>query len=348
MNILAIETSCDETAICYLSARKNGASVDFSVPANVTRTQVEHAEFGGVFPALAKREHIKNLPVILDRIMDGREKPDCICVTNGPGLEPALWTGIVFAKELGEKWGVPVVPVNHMEGHILSVLVPPLPAGATFSFKDDIRFPALALLISGGHTELVLADSIGDYRIIGKTRDDAVGEAFDKVARLLGLAYPGGPRIAELARRFSGNEPVGLPRPMIHSKDYDFSFSGIKTAVLYMVRERSPLSEDLKAAIAHEFQESAAEVLAKKTARAVEEFGIRTVVIGGGVAANERIVAEITKTVQSAFPETGIMAPTRELSGDNALMIAIAGYFKVQKNPDADYGDIRAEGNLSL
>ena len=257
MNILAIETSCDETSLSYISANETELGTRFQVFSTITNSQINlHQEFGGVFPALAKREHQKNLPIILEQIMQEREIPDYICVTSGPGLEPALWCGIVFAKELGEKWNIPVVPVNHMEGHILSVLVPGSPLlpgeglGVRFEFKNsDLKFPALALLISGGHTELVVVKNIGDYSIIGRTRDDAVGEAFDKVARMLGIPYPGGPEVSKLAAQVrtnltrspngahpllegEGSTPV-FPRPMMHTKDFDFSFSGLKTAVLY-------------------------------------------------------------------------------------------------------------------
>jgi N6-L-threonylcarbamoyladenine synthase len=258
MRILAIETSCDETAICLLQAEPTIANsmsttssdVQFTVIRNITHTQLEHQEFGGVFPVVAKREHQKHLPLILEKIMEGQTPPDVICVTNGPGLEPALWCGIVFAKELGAKWNIPVVPVNHMEGHILSVLAPALPtsdsgtgASATFTFtENDLALPMIALLISGGHTELVSSSEIGSYQLIGRTKDDAVGEAFDKVARMMNLPYPGGPEISKLAdayKKMMAENPATtleqptFPRPMIHSKDFDFSFSGLKTAVLY-------------------------------------------------------------------------------------------------------------------
>ena len=404
MRILAIETSCDETAICLLEATKTPTGVEFCVINNIT--QMEHVEFGGVFPAVAKREHQINLPIILDQIMtplrpsatspykgEDSAPVDYICVTNGPGLEPALWCGITFAKELGEKWNIPVIPVNHMEGHILSVLVPPSSdslreppsplrgEGSKFFFENTLQFPALALLISGGHTELVLVNNIGDYKIIGKTRDDAVGEAFDKVARMMNLPYPGGPQISKLAEQYSlrsataeslplkegDSEPVVFPRPMIHTKDYDFSFSGLKTAVLYYIRELEArisssyqeevsrgsasdggVSDQDKQEIAHEFQNAVTDVLIKKTTRAIEEFGVQTLIIGGGVAANTFIIKSFQEKLTSDFPHVALHTPTRELTGDNALMIALAGYFKIQKNPDADYGDIRAVGNLSL
>lgn len=370
MKILAIETSCDETAICYIEAIPTDTGTEFTVHKNITHTQLEHKEFGGVFPMVAKREHQINLPIILDQIMQGREIPDYICVTNGPGLEPALWCGIVFAKELGAKWNIPVIPVNHMEGHILSVLVPSIPHNETvmsplpsFSYTTDaLAFPALALLISGGHTELVLARTIGDYEIIGKTKDDAVGEAFDKVARMMGLPYPGGPEIARLAKQYlspvsqaehTPNAPT-FPRPMIHTKDFDFSFSGLKTAVLYHMQklhsenENGALTNEQQMAIAHEFQEAAAEVLAKKTKKAIEQYGAQTLIIGGGVAANERIIGTLQQMVSDSFPETVFMAPAKSLTGDNALMIALAGYFKIQKNLDTQYPEIVAVGSLSF
>ena len=371
MRILAIETSCDETAICLLEATETPTGVEFCVINNITHTQLEHVEFGGVFPAIAKREHLINLPIILDQIMKDQEKPDVICVTNGPGLEPALWCGIVFAKELSEKWNIPVVPVNHMEGHILSVLVPNISDNKNFSFENNIQFPALALLISGGHTELVLVNNIGDYKIIGKTRDDAVGEAFDKVGRMMNLPYPGGPEISKLADQFSGEKKLELPRPMIHTKDYDFSFSGLKTAVLYHIQNLTRLPDgshpllqgegltlEQKQEIAHEFQHAVADVLIKKTNKAIEEFGIQTLIIGGGVAANKFIIDSLQTKIEQDFSDVKLFVPTKGLTGDNALMIALAGFFKISrfakatqdaaKNPDADYGDIKAVGNLSL
>ena len=382
MKILAIETSCDETAICLLEAEprttETGTTVAFTVLNNITHTQLEHQEFGGVFPAIAKREHQKNLPLILEKIMDGQTPPDYICVTNGPGLEPALWCGIVFAKELGAQWNIPVIPVNHMEGHILSVIAPQLgthnttantvtTTAQTFSFNaSDLAFPIIALLISGGHTELVSSTEMGSYQLIGKTKDDAVGEAFDKVARMMNLPYPGGPEIAKLADQYSVQSPAledaalettvletpTFPRPMMHSKDFDFSFSGLKTAVLYYLQDLKErgveITKSIQSAIAYEFQEAAAEVLAHKTKKALIEYGAETLVIGGGVAANKRIVGALETMTTKDFPHIAVKAPTRALTGDNALMIALAGYFKIQKNPDTQYPDIVAVGNLTL
>lgn len=393
MKILAIETSCDETAISILNCAETGTGIDFSVLGNVVHSQVDiHREFGGVFPAMAKREHQKNLvPVLLktlginpvevpdlenteittilekeselleqfNQYILSMEKPniDVICVTSGPGLEPALWVGISFAKALGTLWNVPVVPVNHMEGHILSVLVPEN-ISDTFTFSSNtFALPALALLISGGHTEMVLVKNIGDYELIGKTRDDAVGEAFDKVARILGLPYPGGPEVSKLALQHDKTaiSSIILPRPMIHSKDYDFSFSGLKTAVLYATRDIKELNngtipENLKSEIAYEFQEAAAEVITKKTKSAIHDLGIQTLIVGGGVSANGRIKQTLRDTISEIIPAEQIYFPTRELTGDNALMIALAGYFKYKKSPNdfQNSENIQANGNLRL
>lgn len=350
MKILSIETSCDETAISLFQVTETESGTHFKVLANITHSQVDvHRAYGGVFPKLAKREHQINLPIVLEQIMQDQEIPDYICVTSGPGLEPALWTGITFAIELGQKWNIPVVPVNHMEGHILSVLVPEINGSDFIVPKDLFEFPALALLISGGHTELVLAKNIGDYAIIGKTRDDAVGEAFDKVARILGLQYPGGPEISKLAAQYINQEKPDFPRPMIHSKDYDFSFSGLKTAVLYYTQSLpQPLSDEQKIAVSYEFQEAATEVITKKTKQAVLDLGIQTLIVGGGVSANTRIKESLIKQISEILPAENIHFPVRELTGDNALMIGLAGYFKIKKAPDAVYTDIRAEGNLKL
>lgn len=392
MNILAIETSCDETAISFFTATETNSGVDFEILSNITHSQVDmHVQYGGVFPQLAKREHGKNLVPILLKTLNlepqennsiepkpeitatlerepelltqfntyllSLQKPDIdvICVTSGPGLEPALWVGISFAKALGKLWNIPVVPVNHMEGHILSVLVPENNS-VNFSVQHELfPFPALALLISGGHTEMVLVRNIGDYEIIGKTRDDAVGEAFDKVARILGLPYPGGPEVSKMALQHDKtmDSSITLPRPMIHSKDYNFSFSGLKTAVLYTVRDiklanSDTIPDNLKSEIAFEFQEAAAEVITKKTCDAIRDFGVQTLIVGGGVSANHRIKELLKQKVSEIIEPDHIHFPVRELTGDNALMIGLAGYFKYKKNPDSDYQDFKAEGNLSF
>jgi N6-L-threonylcarbamoyladenine synthase len=329
----------------------------------------------------------------LKKFFDGRKKPavDFIAVTSGPGLEPALWVGISFARALGVLWNIPVLPVNHMEGHIASVLL-----NKTNEFKmqkskckiekqeektetkskiqTEIKFPAVALLISGGHTELVKIAGWGKYKIIGQTRDDAVGEAFDKVARMLGLPYPGGPeisRLAEIARTENLPKVAKLPRPMMHSNDFDFSFSGLKTAVLYWIRDHGelserpaadvalpsgsglidsvPMSQHFIADIAREFEDAVVEVLVRKTESAVEETNAKTLVVAGGVISNKKLREEFENFSQK-YPGLSVRIPLREMTTDNSLMIAIAGFVDVTQNPELllDQKTIIANGNLRL
>ncbi len=376
MKILAIETSCDETAIAVIEVKQEGKQpvcagrAKFKILGNEVSSQIAiHIPYGGVFPAIAKREHIKNLPLILERVLKQAkikiEKVDAIAVTTGPGLEPALWTGIVFAKELSKKYKIPVVPVNHMEGHLFSIFPK---KGKTFTVDiNKAMFPMLSLLVSGGHTELVLVKDGMKYKKIGQTRDDAAGEAFDKVARMLGLPYPGGPEVSKMAaneradRKNMTSDDIALPRPMIHSKDYDFSFSGLKTAVLYLIRdlkEKNPKVLDdinIKQKIAREFEDAVIETLVYKTIKAIKEHKIKTLIVGGGVSANtylqEQMLKEIKKLKQSKVLPYSVKVhfPSKSLTGDNALMIAIAGYYQYKnKKQGSRLSSIKAKGNLSL
>ena len=299
-----------------------------------------------------------------------KPKIDAIAVTYGPGLEPALWVGINFARALSLWWDLPLIPVNHMEGHLLSSLASEEKAQSSKSKvqkNTKIQFPAVALLASGGHTEIVLVKDWLKYKVIGRTRDDAVGEAFDKVARLLGLPYPGGPEISRLAEKFelrhqvskfnvevgppkrrSGSSIYKLPRPMINSGDFDFSFSGLKTAVLYLVKKIEPLSDNDKIAIAHEFQNAALDVLLAKSFAAMEKFQAKTLIVGGGVIANRLLQARLSNESSAKFPAARLLLPSRELSTDNATMIGIAAYFRSLKKTFRVNPKIKAEGNLSL
>jgi N6-L-threonylcarbamoyladenine synthase len=390
MTILAIETSCDETAISIVEAEGGKNRPKFKVLAHLISSQIKlHAEWGGVVPSLAKREHAKNiLPLLLEgltaagllsesrervnltietatqlRTMLEREpelldlflqtipnikppKIDLIAVTQGPGLEPALWVGINLAKALSYVWGIPVLPINHMEGHILSPLVS---AEVGKAKSKSIAFPALSLLISGGHTELVLSKDWLDYTVIGQTRDDAVGEAFDKVARILGLPYPGGPEISRMAELASGHPPEKLPRPMINSNDFDFSFSGLKTAVLYLVKRLAPIDQITRVEIAREFQQAVIDVLLAKTLKAIDKYQPQTLIIGGGVVANTKLRERFTKVMSEHYSGVTLLTPEPALSTDNATMIAIAGYFRAKlATPAYVAGDFAAHGTLPL
>jgi N6-L-threonylcarbamoyladenine synthase len=385
MKLLAIETSCDDTSVALLTMDAY-VSAHVDVLFHQTSSQTElHTQFGGVFPAMAKREHKKNIIPLLEKALamipkkgeELREVPgsvfeplcsheeeiveplrdlllktpipdiDAICVTTGPGLEMTLWVGINTAKALSLAWNIPLIPINHMEGHLVSALLEG--DNSRYNLKT-ILFPALALLVSGAHTELVLVKEIGSYEVLGSTRDDAAGEAFDKVARLLGLPYPGGPEISRLAALHAEDPKVSIPpfpRPMLQSHDYDFSFSGLKTAVRYFLSERE-VTEELKQAVAYEFQNAVVDVLVNKTQSALDEFGISALVVGGGVAQNAHLQSKLKELATER--KTELLLPIKEVTNDNALMIALAGYFKHIKNPNLVYtlDEIRANGNLSL
>lgn len=347
MRILAIETSCDETGFALVEGQKTPRGFAFTVVKSALLSQaLLHSPYGGVYPNLAKREHLKNLPILFEQFKG--EVFNAIAVTHGPGLEPALWTGIEFAKKLAAEHGVPLLPVNHMEGHLLSSLV-------QNGKLEDVKLPVLALLISGGHTEFVLMKNWFEYEILGQTLDDAVGEAFDKVARMLGLAYPGGPEISKLAEHARREqEPifVSLPRPMIGTNNCDVSFSGLKTAVLYALRDKGGIqklsAEDI-AGFAREFEDAVTDVLVHKTKRALEESGAQTFVIGGGVAANSHIRKTLQTMVAEKFNEVEMRLPELSITGDNAIMIAEAALARALSGiRDANGEDIAAKGNLSI
>jgi len=344
VKLLGIETSCDETAIAVVEANGDLESASFELLGSAIHSQIEmHREYGGVYPNLAKREHIKNLPIVLEEALKKAsvemEEIDQIAVTVGPGLEPALWTGITFAKELSEKYNKPLIPTNHMEGHIASVLLA----------NSKLEFPAIALLISGGHTELVVLNGWKDKKIIGQTKDDAVGEAFDKVARMLGLPYPGGPeisRLAEEAREKKMDEfNVKFPRPMLHSKDYDFSFSGLKTSVLYYIKKHGEITPEHRQEIAREFEDAVVEVLVAKSKKAIEEFNPKTFIIGGGVIANKKIKESFEALVREEYPNIKLLIPGKSLTTDNAVMISIAGYLSLLSGEKLE---LKAQGNLKI
>lgn len=365
MKILAIETSCDETAIALVEADGELKRPNFKILENLVASQIAiHRPFGGVVPNLAKREHTKNLPVLFGKIfgISNFQFPifnqfsksqllklrniDLIAVTAGPGLEPALWTGINFAQELYEKLKnlntktqAKLIGANHLSGHLYSFLL-----NSKSSILNSKIFPAIALVISGGHTILLLMKDLAHYKKLGETRDDAVGECFDKVARLLKLPYPGGPEIEKLAK-LGNPKAIDFPRPMLNQKNYDFSFSGLKTSVLYHLRDTKYNIQNTKykTDIAASFQAAAFDALIKKTLRAVEEFGAKSVMISGGVAANKTLQREFAKTLKHSNTKTQLLIT--KFPTDNAAMIAAGAYIDYLKKKKYK---MTANGNLSL
>ncbi|MCX6702593.1 MAG: tRNA (adenosine(37)-N6)-threonylcarbamoyltransferase complex transferase subunit TsaD [Candidatus Wolfebacteria bacterium] len=368
MKILAIETSCDETAIALVEASGGLPRPRFKILENLVASQIKiHAPFGGVVPNLAKREHLKNLPLLWQRIMNNElgirnkksasktithnskfiiPKIDLICVTVGPGLEPALWTGIEFSKELYSKLKtqnpkLKLIGVSHLSGHLYSFLLP--------SDKESLKsyglnlkslFPAIALIVSGGHTSLLLMKSLTSIKKIGETRDDAVGESFDKVARLLGLPYPGGPQIEKISK--DGNPlAIEFPRPMIHQKNFDFSYSGLKTSVLYYLRDNKDAD---MADVAASFRQAAFDVLIKKTFRAAREFKARSIMVSGGVSASRELRKRFNKETKKSA-KIKLLIPDLGFSTDNAAMIAAAGYINFLRKKNHK---LEANGNLQI
>lgn len=392
MKILAIETSCDDTGIAILEYDKSSRP---KILADFVSSQIKvHAKWGGVVPMLAKREHQKNIiPLFkkalksipakaqkldtkiqqnnintLKNILDHEPelfkkllpflkkslKPDIdyIAFTTGPGLEPALWVGVNFARALSYWWDLPLLPINHIEGHLCANFVPQLRDKISASQK---LFPAIALIVSGGHTQLILIKKLGEYEIIGETRDDAAGEAFDKVAKMLKLGYPGGPIISKLARFAESRRaaqplpPFSLPRPMLNSGDFDFSFSGLKTAVLYLLQKMTPAQiKKLTPAIAAEFQRSVIDVLTAKTLSAAKKYNAKTLILAGGVAANQALRKSLSQKADEQ--QLAFMVPPLNLCLDNAAMIALAAYWQLKqdRSQKTDWVSAKAQANLRI
>jgi len=370
MLILAIETSCDDTACAILKiteSKSAGRRMKFKILSNVVSSQIKiHKPYGGVVPTLAAREHTKNLPIVFRRALREAkttiEKIDYIAVTQGPGLVIALWTGVNFARELAQKYNKKIIPTNHIAGHIFSNFIEN-PAGMNLvrsraraksaSQKDHgaatsnwVKFPLLNIVVSGGHTELILMKKINNYEILGSTRDDAAGEAFDKFAKMLGLGYPGGPIVSKLAQK--GDQALyPLPRPMIASKDYDFSFSGLKTAALYFFKKHPWVAE--KKFLPHfcaSFEQAIVDVIVSKTIRAAKEYKVKIVALSGGVSANQKLREALETAVKKELPKTRFLAPDRKFTTDNAAMIAVAAYFNRKKT--TSWKNLGADANLEL
>lgn len=345
MLILAIESSCDETASAVV---KDGRKVLSSVVASQTEL---HSRFGGVVPELASRAHIESIfPVTEKALKDAGvsiENIDAIAVTYGPGLVGSLLVGLSFAKALSFASGIPLVPVNHLEGHLLSSIIDHGSSG----------FPYITLVVSGGHTNIYLVSDIGDYKLLGYTVDDAAGEAFDKVAKMLGLGYPGGPAIDKIAREGSSNS-IRFPRPSVRGKKYCFSFSGLKTAVLTYIKNEGyydkgkqsalheKMSREFKADIARSFQEAVVDVLVRKTIASAKKNNCRMIAVAGGVACNSALRDGMVREGKKENIEISI--PAVSYCIDNAAMIGIAGYYRYKKNRECAPLSLNADPRARL
>ena len=322
IKILAIESSCDDTAAAVIQF--DGKT--FKVLSSIVSSQVKiHARYGGVVPEVAARKHVERiLPLINSTLNQASVKLknlSAIAFTGGPGLVTSLLVGTETAKSLSYATGVPLIKINHIEGHIYSALV-----NSTTAEVKKI-FPALCLIVSGGHTELILMKDHGKYKRVGGTRDDAVGEAFDKVAKMMDLGYPGGPIVSAWASKFSGKSRFELPRLMINSGDLEMSFSGIKTSVLYKLNELKKTDDRVKAEMCYEFQEAATDVLISKTLQAAEKYKVNSLILGGGVSANKVLRGKLDTLVAEKLTGVKLYKPELIYSGDNAVMIGVAACF---------------------
>ncbi|EKD43437.1 MAG: hypothetical protein ACD_72C00273G0004 [uncultured bacterium] len=353
MIILGIESSCDDTSVALLDCSENGCFVI----SEKTASQIEiHKKYGGVVPEIAGRLHAEKIVPLIEEILKDQPKPEVIAVTAGPGLITGLIVGTEAARALSLAWNIPLVAVNHLEGHIYSVELTP---------NQKIEYPAIALVVSGGHTEITQINNPSEYKLLGHTKDDAAGECFDKVAKLLDLPYPGGPQISKLAET-GKTDAIIFPRPMMKDNNLDFSFSGLKTSALYWLQANklsadkimpyelptgvygqtpnSPTREDFCAS----FEQAIIDVLVYKTIRAVKETNPKTLILAGGVSANKKLRETLTKIITKEYPETKFVYPELKNCMDNAAMIAVAGYYQAQKNNFTNWQDIKADPNWHL
>ncbi|MFA5052713.1 MAG: tRNA (adenosine(37)-N6)-threonylcarbamoyltransferase complex transferase subunit TsaD [Parcubacteria group bacterium] len=352
--IFSVETSCDETAMALVEAKGKLANPRFKIIKSAVLSQIAiHKQFGGVVPNIAKREHGRALPLMIKRFTPIPEfkNSDFIAVTAGPGLEPALWTGIEFARALGKETGRHVFAANHIKGHLYSFLL-------SNPKKYKKLFPMIALVVSGGHTILFKLDNLGAVKKIGETRDDAAGEALDKGARLLGLPYPGGPELERLALKGNANA-FDFPRPMVGQKNYDFSFAGLKTSLLYKLKgsnkanwkeinkdsiigKNKNLASGFQADIAASYEKAIIDCLVIKSFRAVDNHTCRSIAISGGVSANKLLRSEFAREAKKR--KIPFLAPGKSLSTDNAAMIAVSSYIEDLKGVKRK---LAADGNLA-
>lgn len=345
MRVLAIESSCDESAIAILSSQGKSLKLE----KNLVYSQIDlHKKYGGVIPELAARKHTETIIHLLSEALPNRsfKNIDYLAVTSGPGLVTSLILGISTAKTLAFATGKPLLSINHMEGHVYSNWL----SNPELVKNEKRYFPALILIVSGGHSELVLMTAHGKYKLLGQTLDDAVGEAYDKVAKLLNLSYPGGPIVSKLAEE--GNEKAyNFPRPMLDRKNYDFSFSGLKTAVLYTLEKKKKISQQEVKDICASFQAAVLDILINKTIKAAKEYKVKSIMLAGGVAANKKLREDLNRAAQDI--NLKLFVPDLKFTGDNAAMIATAAYYKAKyKNTKflkgQDIFSIEAKSNWQL
>lgn len=342
--ILGLESSCDETAASIIVIDQKTKKV--SVLSNIISSQIEiHKKYGGVVPEVAAREHVLNiLPVIneaIEKANISEKEIDLIAVTKGPGLITSLITGIETARALSFAWQKPILEINHIEGHIYSNFI---------NLEKLIKFPAVILTVSGGHTNLVLMDKNQKIKIIGETLDDAAGEAYDKGAKMLNLGYPGGPIIARYAEEFKNTQQetdIELPRPMLNSSNLDFSFSGLKTALLYKLQKDKNWKKK-QAEYCFAYQEAIIEILIKKSIKAAKKYDAKTIMLSGGVSANEELRNKMADAVKTEFPNISFLIPERQYTTDNAAMIATAAAFLVNKRKITAFGKLKVDPSLQL
>lgn len=350
--ILGIETSCDETSVALLSVDGSGRVPKVVLKKHFISSQIDiHAKYGGVVPEVAARSHVPETVALITKALGrkGLDAFDVIGVTKGPGLATALRVGIQAAQTLAWMSGKPIIGVNHLEGHMAS-------AWLVAEHRKHWAFPSLVLLVSGGHTELVLMKDFGDYEVIGTTRDDAAGEAFDKSAKLLGLGYPGGPKLSKLA--VHGNDQAfKLPRPMLHDETLDMSFSGLKTAIRQLVEDvggelknspKSAKSKRLLADLCASIECAIVDVLIAKTIRAAKMYSIKNILLVGGVSANRRLREDLDKAIARELPGVRFLKPNPKFSTDNAAMIAAAGAWHALRGEHDELEAIEAEPELDL
>ncbi|MDD3711145.1 MAG: tRNA (adenosine(37)-N6)-threonylcarbamoyltransferase complex transferase subunit TsaD [Patescibacteria group bacterium] len=346
MYILGLESSCDESAASIIKFNNAG---NFKVLSDVISSQITiHQKYGGVVPEIAAREHVLTiLPTIDECFKKSKIKPldiSAIALTSGPGLITSLISASETAKALALVWQKPIIPINHIEGHIYSAFI---------ENQKKIKFPALILTVSGGHNILAVMEKNLKYKIIGQTLDDAAGEAFDKAAKMMGLGYPGGPIISQMAKKYlkENKNPVEieLPRPMLGSPNLNFSFSGLKTALLYKLKKDKNWKKKIPQ-YCYSFQKAVIDTLIFKTIKAIKKYQVKTIVLVGGVSANMKLKEELEKKIKQEFKNINLVYPSLKYTGDNATMIALAGiyHFLYNKKNIKNYKKIKINSNLNL